>query len=517
MTARIAILADTHLPDTAGSAQDAALDWALDQLRHDAPDVVLVAGDVTGTGRSETARRARGKMDRSGLPYRMTPGNSDRRTPTDWALTEARLTVARPYVTSDLAVLVLDTSDETVPELEREATQRLLRVAGNRAVVLVTHHPPQRLEPESRAWLESLLGSGAIGLFVAGHIHRDTKATSGNCQVHAVRGLDPDKAIGGAPAVALFTLREGLWTKEDLPFPDGDVGGWAPDACNEFVRQLGISCGEDTMGGLAQARRYEVPCIEVRASETIALPRAPLGDAVAKWREDGGRYLSIHMPNLAWDTTTRDVEGLRAWRAAIDLSLALGADALTVHAPRVRVGHMQIGGQVWDALGHGYAESLGPAMDRGVVVSIENLHMRHGEPTDGSRGFGYLPDECLSWIRALRELTGYQRIGLHLDIGHARNNPPFSKRLSLGEWYALTGAEVTGYHLHQVRVIDGEMRNHHPFDGVFGPLISLSSFFWAWRSGQLCHAPVLLEIRDPAGRWPSLQHLRQHVATGAAP
>ena len=39
------------------------------------------------------------------------------------------------------------------------------------------------------------------------------------------------------------------------------------------------------------------------------------------------------------------------------------------------------------------------------------------------------------------------------------------------------------------------MENHCPIKDLFGQYISLSSFFMAWRNGQLRHVPMYLEIR----------------------
>ena len=100
-----------------------------------------------------------------------------------------------------------------------------------------------------------------------------------------------------------------------------------------------------------------------------------------------------------------------------------------------------------------------------------------------------------------------------LDIGHARNNAPFSSKYTLGKWYALVGKETVGYHLHQVVLSDGIMKNHYPIMDVYGPLISLSSFFWGWQTGSLCHAPMYLEIRSDniEDTFDSLQYIRQYV------
>jgi len=58
------------------------------------------------------------------------------------------------------------------------------------------------------------------------------------------------------------------------------------------------------------------------------------------------------------------------------------------------------------------------------------------------------------------------------------------------------GGLITGYHLHQVeRNEEKKLMNHRPITGMFGPLISFSSLFKAWRKGQIKHAPMYLEIR----------------------
>jgi len=57
-------------------------------------------------------------------------------------------------------------------------------------------------------------------------------------------------------------------------------------------------------------------------------------------------------------------------------------------------------------------------------------------------------------------------------------------------------------------VTGGALANHQPIESVFGPLISFSSFLWAWRNGQLRHAPMYLEIRNSAGREASLSAFR---------
>ena len=174
---------------------------------------------------------------------------------------------------------------------------------------------------------------------------------------------------------------------------------------------------------------------------------------------------------------------------------------------------MRPGSGMWVSLAVDFLNLLEGPIARGTVIGVENLHMNAGESADDSRGFGYLPGECHEWVKSLRRASGYGHIGIHLDIGHARNNAPFSKKCSVGQWYALIGRDTVGYHLHQVTLIDGMMRNHYPIMDVYGPLISLSSFFWGWKTGCLCHAPMYLEIRSDnfEDTVDSLQYIRQHV------
>lgn len=63
--------------------------------------------------------------------------------------------------------------------------------------------------------------------------------------------------------------------------------------------------------------------------------------------------------------------------------------------------------------------------------------------------------------------------------------------------------EVVGYHLHQV----GGGQAHQPLHTLYGPQLSLASFFWAWQTGQLAPGPMFLEIRgeSPCVSWDSLQ------------
>jgi sugar phosphate isomerase/epimerase len=220
-------------------------------------------------------------------------------------------------------------------------------------------------------------------------------------------------------------------------------------------------------------------------------------------RAAGGTTLSIHGPNLYWDAEAQVVTGEDELADALRLADLLGATYMTLHVPRTSVAAMAPEGKVWSAFLEVHRRCLHQVAAAGITIGIENLHMKRTEPADDRRGFGYLPAECLAWIAAVQDALPGARIGLHLDIGHARTNPPFMSTWTLGRWYAEAGQHVVGYHVHQV---DGG-KAHRPMHTLFGPQLSLASFFWAWQTGQLARGPMFLEIRGESPRvsWDHLQ------------
>lgn len=511
MPLRIAVIADTHLSAVNGTAQEAAFEFALKQLQSDKPDVLLVLGDVTASGSIEAARGARTRLDQSGLCYRMIPGNSDERTPAHCAAIAERLTVDAPFYTDDCAVCLLDTPNGALSPRAKNQLKTVMETAGGRPVILGSHYPLAVCKKDP--YVNSLIEAEKVSLFIGAHVHGDQECRAGQVAVHTVRGLDPDKANGGPPAVALFECIDRQWKTDAIPFEEGAVTNWSPAMRQGFVDCLGFSCMSQSLEALDYAARHDVRCVELRAGHALSVPRDELFEAVRRWRDSGGTYLSIHMPDLGYDSGRSAITGIPAFRKAVSLALALGVEHMVLHVPRVSVGQMQPAGDLWHTFANTFLDLIKEPIAAGTVIGVENLHMNPGEADDGSRGFGYRPEECLEWGRHLRETSGYDPIGIHLDIGHARNNHPFSKACSVGQWYARVGKETVGYHLHQVVLIDGVMKNHHPIRDAYGPLISLSSFFWGWKTGGLCHAPMFLEIRsDTIGdAVDSLQYIRKLI------
>jgi len=509
---KLAVIADTHLPNCEGSAQETALRWGIAACAREHVDLIAYAGDLTAAGDADAGRRVLEVIATAPLPRVLTPGNSDLRTAS--CACELRRQLAQPALlrADGLCVVCLDTADGTVPAAERARFEALLATTAGSPVVVITHWTPLELPAGDRAWLTALARTARVVLIIAGHKHFDAEGALDGVPVHLVRGLDPDKAKSAPPAVCVFTRKDDGWTRRDLPFAPGDPRTWPPERRREFLASLGVSAMTRTLADTLAAAEAQAPCLELRASGALAADPDVLRAAVARWRAAGGRVLSLHLPDLRWDAGSAAVTGGDTFAAAVRLALSLPVDQVTVHVPRGPVGLLQPQGAPRRQCLEAFCTGVAPLLAAGVTVGVENLHMTRGESDDARRGFGYLPAECLDWIDEVqtRLQPAAGAIGLTLDIGHARNNGHLSQAWTLGRWYAAVGDRVVGYHLHQVTA----KGNHQPFGSPFGPLLSLASLFWAWQTGQLRPAPMFLEIREHSAV-ESLNALRSFLDSGA--
>ncbi len=119
MAATIAVLADMHLPRSPSAAQWAALEWALGEVVVANADLIVVAGDVTACGSADAARRFRARLDATGLPFLITPGNSDLRS-ADEADAVAETLLTPLSFTAGIRVVVADSSPGAIALADRE-------------------------------------------------------------------------------------------------------------------------------------------------------------------------------------------------------------------------------------------------------------------------------------------------------------------------------------------------------------------------------------------------------------
>ncbi len=555
---RIAVFADLHYTRGSAKLKGSVLREALRMASARRVGAIVCAGDMLGTGTAAEAADLRALFDAQPLPVFFTPGNAERRTPSESAAADAILSNPSPLPDG---LLLLDSSagwaqlaegltapSAALPDGQPSNHQTIKpsnfvgRDMGDGEKLAIPHIPPDEWGPTAPgAWREAV-DSGAIGLTVAGHDHVDAVRDDGACRV--LRGLDPDKAIGGPPSFATFVRDDaGTWRFEAAH----EIAGvrpaeWSASFRASFLADLGLSTMYDPFGGLAFATDEHVPAVELRHASWRAADSRALGEALARWRAAGGRVLSLHLPELRF--TPEGPQGIDTVCDACETARAIGCNRVTLHVPRISVSDfsalnqsdrstsiknaplpqeefsifhspfsIRVGGGP-AAVTAAYAQSLAPLAGTGIAVGIENLHMVPGE-TEDARGYGYTPDECKALLEDLRQIDGVD-IGFHLDIGHARNNAPYSTLFPIGSWYEQLGACCNGMHIHQV-VMDekGKMHNHKPLLGFFDKLISLASLVLARRDGLLPSAPMFLEVRDNQGP-ASLLALRQAIDAAAA-
>ncbi len=313
-----------------------------------------------------------------------------------------------------------------------------------------------------------------------------------------IRGLDPDKIAGGVPAFVIYDSEHG--TIEEFPYARAEAAEWPHAERQAFLDCLGIACMREPGEALIFARENKIRVCELRVGGTdhcqVELER---------WREavPDGR-LSFHLPDLQH----QDEDNTRL-SEAVELAIALGCVRTTFHFPRATPAQMQ--SPVFRSrLKSETIRLLAPLAQAGIAIGLENLHTYPNR----ERTYGCNLEECQSWLEELApELPN---LGFHFDLGHARNNYPFSSTENVADYFSRLGRVTNGIHLHQVSVLpSGEMQNHRPIKEIFGKLIPLSSLFLAWKSRQIPReVPIILEIRGGAAE--SWQLIADYLRAGAS-
>ena len=479
----IAVFADLHYTVESGRLKGEILRWAVKEAAQRGVQSIVCAGDMIGGGRRAEAMAVAAILNESPLPVSFTPGNAELRCHEESTDVLAILAGAPPPDGVTLVDSSLGWNEGTIADC-----------AMPEGTLVITHVPP----------LDDIGHS-----VVAGHTHWDSDLDG----ISIVRGLDPDKAQGGPPAFAIFERgADGAWRRAgDCVFPGIAPEEWTNDFRRAFIEDLGLSAMSDPFGALDFAIAGGVACLELRDRTWKPENAAALRARVADWRASGGRILSLHLPELSFrDGEAFNVETLHdASRSA----LSLGCDRATLHVPKIPAADYETS---LDLMRNAYAEALSPLAGSGIAIGVENMHMTAADKEDfPRRRFGYTPEECARQIELLRSIPGL-RVGFHLDIGHARNNAPFSTRYPIGAWYELLGADVNGMHIHQVeQAPDGTFLNHRPLTGFFESLISLSSLVMARQRGILPRAPMFLEVRNGLGpeSWLALANAVSHAQT----
>ena len=509
---RFIFLVDLHLSDRIDTAAARALHWALEEVDRRQPDFLAAGGDITTYGTAAAATHFLEALAGVRTPTFFTPGNAELRRPEalpllrDWMAPERRYTVQ-----DDLLVLFPDTSTGALPVAERDWLEQT--VTSHSTIerrIVITHYPLDKMARESTAWMEKWLARHSVELLVAGHSHFHRERRVDSCAEIVVRALDPDKAIGDLPGIALFeSATPGQWEHRFIP--------WSPKIqllpadLPADVSPVGWSIHGDPVEAARETLDFGLSCLELRP-KNLDFSRPALAAALQQLRDRGYLYLSYHLPGLNYNSDADRIEGEDAVRAHLDCALVADVDSLTVHVPQAPAAAMQRGedlhpSSLYQVYVDLYTDLFRQPAREGIRIAIENIHNPPATPLDSpDLLFATRIDQYLDWIETIaREMADIPDavVGALFDIGHARNNGGELDNLQpLGDWYARLGRRILGYHIHQVDTDPqtGRVANHREIAGLFAKRISYAGFLWAWSAHQMNRAPLFIEVRDPQGR-----------------
>ena len=465
---KLCLLCDLHLPFDRRAPQYRVLEWAIADVKKQNPDAILFAGDAAADGSLESYRFFLAQMRALGLPFFYIPGNSDLR---DVRSRDAIFADASPIVSAlgAIRIFALNDADGTFSD------EALAALEGARAGdVVFMHHPtachPKEIQVHFAKWKARHSG---VRVFYA---HEHFFAEDGDFV--SLPALDPDKCIGEEPALLYYDTETGSCTRTHFSCP-------LPE---DFFAHLGISAYRP-LSQIPFAASRGLCHLELRPNAR-ELPEKELFALVSSFREQGGETLSVHLPDVFYQKG--EVALGDGYEELVALGVRLGASRFIQHVPQVSVGTVRENASVLDEIALRVADALS-AVPYACTVAVENMHMTAGETVD-CRRFGYTPEETLAFMHAVAAKTKH-KVGINLDIGHARNNAPFSQKYQIGTWFSMLGEHIVSYHLHQVTREGAHFENHTAFSSLYGELISLASFFCSWADGTLPRVPCILEMR----------------------
>ncbi len=470
---KICFMCDLHLPFDKSALQYDVLEWAIADISRKKPDCIAFAGDVTCDGRLDVYKWFVEKMQGLEIPFLFIPGNSDIRCQANRSEIERICSECENEI-GGIKIFVVNDCNAEVSEEQFSALEN----ADDNCIVFM-HHPIKALsEPYRKKMLDWKESHKSTFLFY-GHLH-ETKVDENNISLQA---MDPDKAIGECPCITYFDtktkkLRQAYYFS---PVP------------KDFYEHIGVSC-YDTIKHIEFCIENELKNLELRPN-CISCDQNELAKSIAEWRRCGGENLCIHLPDVSYkcgDIKTNDID------LYIALANSLKIDRFTQHVPVVSVNTVKSDSFVLEHICDYLAEKFN-SVEHKIVIGIENMHMTEKEKADDTRRFGYLPQECIAFMNTLQKKCKH-KVGINFDIGHARNNIPYSQKYQISTWLSQIGKYAVGYHIHQVTHNGGVFSNHMPITDIYGKLISLASFFKYWSKGIINKAPIIFEMR-PQGAY----------------
>lgn len=473
---KICIAADLHLPYIKGTAQYRAFEYMLSDAQKNAAELLVFAGDITADGDESAAEYFFEKVKSVSIPFLVISGNSDCRRGNPKLITHSEC--MNQY--GKLKIFMLNDGERNLSDEESAA----LNTAGADDLVFM-HHPPETLKEPCRTEFAEWRKAHPDTTVFCAHYHKFSVDGS----TVSLPALDPDKNIGESPCFVYYDTDSRKLEKSyfSCPMPA------------DFLGRTGISCYKP-IEHLKLSAEHRLKSVELRPN-AISADREELVKAVEKWRTAGGENLSIHFPDAK--LTENGITGREKLLEFAAFANELKADRITIHVPRM-YSH-EADKKTLDLFARLYGEIIN-ALSENCTVGIENLHTKEADRINGRRPFGCIPDDCLDFVACVKKYTD-RKVGINFDLGHARNNAPYSQKYTLGAWYAEVGSYCVGYHVHQVTGHSGNFENHTPITEHYGRLISLASFYDGLESGLLNKASAIFEIRTEGGAEKTVEFL----------
>ncbi|MBQ8813264.1 MAG: metallophosphoesterase [Lachnospiraceae bacterium] len=471
---RIVFMCDLHLPKERQALQYNVLDWAVSEILKNKPDCIVFAGDITCDGDVNVYCEAIEKINETGLPFLYIPGNSDLRCEKSASILYQMASPSRTVI-DGVEIIALNDCDRKI----REDQYLILDKIGDKSIVFM-HHPISALEVEHQEKMQAWMTRFPQVPVFYGHLHKDI--FQGNCV--GLRALDPDKTIGGSPVITFYDTEKECLEQMIYKCP-------VPEDLYEY---FGVSCRQ-VEREIQFAIKNRLKYLELRW-DVLSFDFMKLKQLIGAWRNFGGENLSLHLPDVQYKNGELIPDP--GYDELIDLAKKLHVDRFTQHVPKITVREAREQTGALETIADYMAERFN-GFENQIVVGIENMHMKSKEKPDESRRFGYIPEECIEFMQILQSKCKH-KVGINFDIGHARNNKPFSQSYQTSTWFALLGKHIVGYHIHQVISENGTFSNHVAITSVYDKVLSFASLFKCWKEGIINKAPFVFEMR-PEGAY----------------
>ena len=467
---KICFMCDLHLPSNKEVLQYDIMEWAKEEIGKTQPECIIFAGDVTCDGAEEVYDYFIKGITDLGIPFFYIPGNSDLRNPKTCERIKRKASACKSEC-NGLVIFAVNDCDRRVPEEQLCA----LDEADDSSIIFM-HHPLIDHEKESCRRLIEWRSSHKNSMLFYGHMHRSF--SDGNSV--SLQAMDPDKSIGESPCITYYDTDNKTFEKSY----------YFSDVPTDIHDYLGISC-YNPIEQIKFAIEKKLKYLELRPGCIEYENQEELYEYIQEWRKSGGENLALHFSEIGW--TDGKVYAGDVYDRLTEFAKKVKADRITQHVPLVSVKEVKENSEILEGICEFIAKKTN-SIEHDIVIGIENMHMTAKDNPIDARRFGYIPEECIELVKMLSGKCKH-KVGINFDIGHARNNAPYSQKYQISTWLAMIGKYIVGYHIHQVTYDNGVFENHMPITDIYGHLISYTSFFKYWSEERINKAPLIFEMR----------------------